>query len=290
VSAPAPAAPNRALVAAAVVFVLVVVALGAATLIDQGFRSTSERSSALAVPAGQLTVRNAHGDVRLAPSPDGLVHVHTLAEHGLEAPELIEESTPTGLELGSRCTDSLAVECAVEYTIEVPPSFAVRVAAEAGDVEVRGLTGPLTVDSGSGDLHLLDLSGHLDVRTVAGEVEARRLRSGTVQLDTGFGDVRLELLTAPDSVRVRSEYGEVDITVPEAVPYRVQVDAGSGEQRISVPTDPTSARSITASSGAGDVSVQALFGDAPDAPLPPAPPEPPRPPVPPVPPPLPDGG
>jgi hypothetical protein len=110
-------------------------------------------------------------------------------------------------------------------------------------------------------------------------------------LGTGFGDVRLELLTVPDSVRVRSEYGELDITVPDAVPYRVQVDAGSGEQRVSVPTDPTSARSITASSGAGDIRVRALFGDAPRAvPLPPEPPEPPRPPDPPVPPPGPAGG
>ena len=284
-SAPAPPAPNRALVVAAVAFVLVVVGFGAATLVSQGFRSTTEHSSALAVAAGQLTVRNTRGDIRLVPSPDGLVHVHTLAEHGLQAPELIEESSPTGLELGSRCADALAVECSVEYTIEVPPSFAVRVAAEAGDVDVRGLTGPVTVDSGSGDVLLRDLSGRLDVRTSAGGVEARRLHSGTVQLDTGFGDVRVELLAVPDSVRVRSDHGQLDITVPDAEPYRVQVDAGSGEQRISVPTDPAAARSITASSGAGDIRVHALFGDGPRAlPPPPVPPEPPRPPVPPRPP------
>jgi hypothetical protein len=255
VTAPAPTRPNRALVAAAVVFVLLAVVPGAMSLIAQGYRSTTERSAALASDVSVLTVRNIVGDVQLVPSLDDLVHVRTKAEHGLQPPELTEESTAGGVLLAASCEDALAIECQVDYEIEVPRDFAVRLDVGSGDVAVHGLSGELTVTGGSGDVVLSAMSGPVTVRGDYGDVLARGIDSDAVTVERTHGNVSVDLVTAPGSVRVHADDGDVRVGVPGTARYRVDSWALDGETRIVVRTDRASEHAITATSGSGDVVV-----------------------------------
>ncbi|WP_214406476.1 DUF4097 family beta strand repeat-containing protein [Pseudonocardia lacus] len=297
-SAPAPTRPNRVLVLVAVVFVLLAVVPGAVSLIAQGYRSTTERTTALASDVEVLTVRNGIGDVELVPSPDDLVHVRTSAVHGLQPPELTEESTAGGVLLAARCEDALAIECAVDYAIEVPRDFAVRLELGSGDAAVHGLRGGLTLTTGTGDVQLTALSGPLTVRGDVGDVHATGIDSDAVTVRRTSGNVVVDLQTAPGAAQVRTEHGDVVLGLPGTERYRVESWALGGSTRVGVRTDASSAHAVTATSGGGDVLVRTSFpgsvvgpygrvmldGDGPqpvvlprppDAPLPPDAPEPP---------------
>jgi len=274
VTAPAPPAPNRAVLLAAVLFVVLVVAAGASGLVAEAFRSHSERTVALDPRAGQLTIRNLIGDVHLSPSPDGLVHVRTTATHGVQEPRLVQESTASGVLLEAVCEESLANECTVAYTVELPPTTVVRVAAGSGDVIATGLAGGLDVDLDSGDVTLLDVSGSVRVATGAGDVEAARLRSDTVLVGSDAGSARIELLTAPTVLGARVDHGDVDITVPGERRYRVQAASAAGSELIAVGTDRTSPHEITVTSETGDIEIRPTLGPR-RVPIPPVPPDPP---------------
>jgi hypothetical protein len=271
VTAPTRTQP-RLLVALAVAFVLVVAVTGAFSLMAQGFRSTSDFTRTLTPKAGLLTVHNETGDVMLMPSRDGLVHVFADSQYGISEPRLSAESTDQGVVLDGSCDSDLAVECTVDFTVQVPASFEVQVQSGAGQVAATDLSGALTVRSTAGDVRLDDVSGAVSVVSGAGQVEANGLRGDTVDVVAGAGDVRVGMSTVPTSMRVRSDRGDVDIAVPATEEYRIDATA-AGSTELAVAEDPTSAHSITASSGIGDVRIwPALRGPR----IFPAPPVPPR--------------
>jgi putative adhesin len=284
----APARPTpRLLVALAVVFVLLVAGTGALSLVARGFRSSTDYSRTLTPLAERLSVHNLKGAVLLLPSTDDLVHVFAQSQHGLSDPQLSAESTPSGVVLDARCDSDLAIECAVDYTVQVPPSFQVRVETGSGEVTASNLTGGMSVQVGSGDVRLDDLAGPLDVHSRSGRVEAHGLRSDAVTVDAEYGDVEAELAGVPTEVRVRSQHGDVDVAVPGSERYRLDVGTPDGSTEVGVMIDATSSHLVTATSSSGDVRVRPSvqgpwrFPVPPDAPRPPeipVPPDVPRPP------------
>lgn len=271
---------SRLLVAAAVVLVLLVSGIGGFALLTEGFRTTDEYTNTLAAQTAQLTVDNEAGSVLLQPSTDALVHVYARAQHGAHEPRLTAESGIEGVTVGAECDDDLA-DCSVDYLVQVPPAFAIRVRAESGQVSASDLTGRLEVVVDSGDIRLDDLSGPLELHSGSGVVEAHGLRSSTVRVDSDAGDVDMELVAVPDVVEVRSGSGDLGIVVPGTGQYRLAVDSGDGSTAVGVAMDDTSTHSISASTGHGDVTVLPT-GRAPklvpfeDGPRPPDAPVPPR--------------
>jgi DUF4097 and DUF4098 domain-containing protein YvlB len=150
----------------------------------------------------------------------------------------------------------LTSRCDVAYTVELPPSFEVVVSGMTGDVTARGLTGPVRIDRGSGDIALFDVNGPVDVTSITGEITAMGLGSDTVRAESITGDVRLELLQPPQSVQVDATSGEVDVIVPAGAGYRVSAWTRSGERAVTVPVDPSSPRMITVDGGSGDVRLR----------------------------------
>ena len=250
--ATAPAHPRRGVVAAAVLLVVVVIGTGAVQLFSQIVSGTIESTSVLTPLADRFTV-DTDADLTVVPSTDGQVRVHTVVRHGLGQPDLVEESTPAGVRLDVRCNAMLTSRCDVAYTVELPPSFEVVVSGMTGDVTARGLTGPVRIDRGSGDIALFDVNGPVDVTSITGEITAMGLGSDTVRAESITGDVRLELLQPPQSVQVDATSGEVDVIVPAGAGYRVSAWTRSGERAVTVPVDPSSPRMITVDGGSGDV-------------------------------------
>jgi hypothetical protein len=238
---------------AAVLLVVVVVGTGAAQLFSQTVSSVIDRTSTYTPIADRFTVDADSGDVTVVPSGDGRVHVRTVVRHGIGQPELVEESTASGVRLDLVCDDLFASHCDVTYTVELPPSFELVVTGVAGDVTARAMTGPVRVERQYGDIALFDVTGPVDIESSSGDVTALGLRSESVRAETRSGDVRLELVEPPQAVQVDSEDGEVDVAVPAGVTYRVSAWTRSGERAVTVPVDPASDRSITIDGGNGDL-------------------------------------
>ncbi|OLT22282.1 hypothetical protein BJF78_07820 [Pseudonocardia sp. CNS-139] len=244
---------HPALVVVAVLFVAVVVGVGATELFSHVVSRTVETSTVHRPTGDRFTVDSETGDVTVVPSTDGQVHVHTVVRHGIGTPDLVEESTPSGVRLDADCDDFGTSDCSVAYTVELPPAFALTVSGAHGDVTARGLTGPVRVDRSTGDIALFDVTGPVDVTSRAGEITALGLRGDTVQARSDTGDVRLELLEPPRSVVVGTEFGEVDVALPAGAAYRVSAWTRFGDRSVTVPVDPFSDRAVTIDGGTGDV-------------------------------------
>jgi DUF4097 and DUF4098 domain-containing protein YvlB len=150
--------------------------------------------------------------------------------------------------------------CNVNYTVAVPPAFAVEVIASAGDVRASGLTGTVRLTTAAGDVHVDRMFGDLTLRTSAGDVDAFNLRSDTVEARTAAGDVMLAFADAPRTVSAQTFAGDVDVVVP-AGRYQVVATTSAGDSFV----DPglqsaDSTLRITASSRAGDVHVHPTTG------------------------------
>ena len=253
---PPPHRPSRVLVAAAVLLVVLVCGTGAVQLLSQVATGTVERTSVLTPQAARFVVDSDVGDVALGPSADGQVHVHSVVRYGMGRPELVEQSTSTGVRLDVDCHALLATRCDVDYEVQVPPGFEVVIGGTAGDVTANGLTGPLTVDRESGDIAVFDVSGPLDLHSSTGEITGESVRSEVVRTTSTTGDVRLDLQVAPRTLAVESTTGEMDLAVPGDVAYRVDARTGSGEERVLVPVDSASPRTISASGETGDLTLR----------------------------------
>jgi hypothetical protein len=255
VTTPAPAKAHPAVVAAAVLMVALVCGTGGFALLSEVVTGTVERTNAFTPATGRLVV-DADGDVTIGPSSDGQVHVHTVVRHGLDEPEIVQESTPSGVRLDARCREFLAVRCDVRHEVQVPPAFEVVIDGVDGDVTATRLSGPLRVERVSGDITAIDLSGPLDLRSRTGEIRGDALRAGVVRAASDTGDVQLELVAPPQSVDVVADNGEVDLAVPVGTAYRVDARSDAGEERVLVPLDPASPHTLRVDGDTGDVTVR----------------------------------
>ena len=69
----------------------------------------------------------------------------------------------------------------------------------------------------------------LKVDTGSGTVELRDVKARAVGLETGSGDVKLELLSGADELKVDTGSGSVTITLPTDFGAQVDIETGSGD-------------------------------------------------------------
>ncbi len=233
---------RRALTVLGGLLLAVLVAYGAFTLIDVASRHSFDvRMSYGAVRS--LKVNAGAGDVHLTGAPaGGDVGVAEHVTEGLAAPRREAVRGAGGvLRLTASCSTFLDNNCGVSYTIAVPPEVSVNADSGDGDVDAHGLsvTGPLKLSSGNGD------------------VDAPGISAGNITLESGNGDVTATLVRAPTRLRASSGNGDVNLTVPDTT-YAVRATSGNGtvsDQTLKI--DPSSSRTIVASSGNGDVTIRA---------------------------------
>lgn len=190
-----------------------------------------------------LEVDGGDGDVHLTTAPAGSpVAVVEHITEGLSSPHNQAVLGAGGvLHVSASCSFVFSNSCAASYVIAVPPGVAVDARSGGGDVDAHDLTttGPLELSSGDGDINALGI------------------RAANVTLQSGNGDVTATLNAAPTRLEATSGNGDVNLAVPNTT-YSVHPHAGNGSVSDStLRIDPRSPRSITASSGNGDVTVRA---------------------------------
>ncbi len=114
----------------------------------------------------------------------------------------------------------------LNLTIEVPAGLAADIRDSSGEMEVRGL-GALTVDDGSGEMTLEDITGPVTIEDGSGEIRLARI-GGDVEIDDNSG--RIEVRGVRGSVTLEDGSGSIDVAdVTGSV--RVVRD-GSGSIRV----------------------------------------------------------
>jgi hypothetical protein len=94
----------------------------------------------------------------------------------------------------------------------------------------------------------------VQVATSAGNITATDLPTTDLAARTSAGAITLSFTAVPESVRVHTSAGDVQLVVPYG-DYHLDADTAAGDVRVGVVDDPGSPRLIDAHSSAGDVKI-----------------------------------
>ena len=117
------------------------------------------------------------------------------------------------LRIESRCPSLVVGSCAADYRLTIPASVSVTVAAARGDVRLAGF------------------SGSADVSTRGGSIVADAFCGFVLRATAKGGDVDVRTACSPERLELRTDTGDVTVTVP---PSRYSVDADTNGGRVSV--------------------------------------------------------
>jgi hypothetical protein len=257
--------------------VLVLAALSLAVPARASLRYTEQSTQAVGARGLRgVDVDNPRGDVEVAPSPDGRIHVTAIktcrgrdraqaqsyardihVTTGVEGDRyVIRVQYPKRVNIqvnfwelfsGKGDSDDFGPRHDLRLLMQVPAGLALRLESVSGDLAARGLAGRQTLRSTSGDCTVDAAGGALDVRTVSGDARVRGRGRAFVRSTSG------DITSALDGpVDARSVSGDID--VPSASDSLV---LGSTSGDISVDSAP---RALSATSSSGSIEVLSARG------------------------------
>lgn len=237
--------------------------------------TTTEKPFSLPVKGDEVRIDVGSGDVTVRAGNVDEVQVTRTIHSGLSEPDLTNTSNAQGIVLDSDCGWNWMGPCSVDYELVVPSDLALNIEASSGDIDVRNLTGDVTVDSSSGDiaasgltgrtelstssgdLNLENISGPLTTSLDSGDLNATGVTSKTVTADLSSGDVDVAFTAVPDKVVASASSGDVTVRLPDDdTAYRVETDVSSGDENVDVPTNNNSSNLLQLETSSGDITVE----------------------------------
>ena len=201
---------------------------------------------AFPVDDGQVAVNINTANVTLRDVPgSSTAQLTGVVQYGLFRPSIIENTTPTGADIGLTC-NGINTDCGMSANLAIPASTAVTLwsnggnitassfssgmtlSAAGGNVIATDLAGDVQLDTGGGDLTANGLNGALSIGTEGGSINASNwteTRNGTIRVDTGGGDLSVNGLTG--NVQVGAEGGNIDVSGINSA--QVNMDSGGGD-------------------------------------------------------------
>ncbi|MGN6742361.1 MAG: DUF4097 family beta strand repeat-containing protein [Amnibacterium sp.] len=240
-----------------IVVLVLVVAAGAAALFTVTARSVDLRYSAPAAPNVQIVVPTAR--IEVLPVQGSTVTVAVTGRAGLVEPRFDVGTTGSVTRIAGGCRPPWFGFCDLRVRVGVPAGSDLSVQDTNGAVVVRDLTGSVDASTTNGAVSLTGLTGDVSATSTNGQVEVLAGSSATVVAGTTNGAVRLEFSSPPRSVHATSTNGAVTVRVPaDGTTYAVQASTVNGGIGGDVTNDPSSSRSITASTVNGRITVEHL--------------------------------
>jgi hypothetical protein len=268
--------------------VLGVCAIGAGTLLLSGCDGFRPASSQFSDDTG---VQQAVTAVRLE-TGSGSVRIRTGAQPNVHRTVYYVNDKPgqtSRFEGGTLVLEGCKTRnCSVDYDVTLPAGAKVMgevgsgeveiagmsevgVRAGSGDVRVRDITGPVTVnvssgraeltglaqsavvEASSGDIVLADIKGDVTVLSRSGEVTASGI-GGRTSVDSSSGDVQLTM-ASPQNVKASASSGNIDLRVPRTGAYRLDIKTSSGDQNVNIDTSASSGTVLDLDASSGDITV-----------------------------------
>lgn len=214
------------------------------------------RTNSYSVPGHvQSLVVTAHaGDVHVTGAASAVVSVTEHITFRGTAPTTTHRTAAGTLTLDSSCP--IGETCSVGYDIRVPRATTVRVTAGVGSVRLSDLAGPVTVSTNAGTIHLASLAGPVHATSRAGQVTGQQISSGQAALRVMAGQIDVTFSAAPAAITATTDVGAVTLRVPATTPYHVTARAAVGSVHVEVPQSGTAARTITASTRTGSITIE----------------------------------
>jgi hypothetical protein len=208
-------------------------------------------------PITAVVVRVSSGDVTIERGTGSGTVVTTSGVHGLTYPTDVEHVVGHVLAIRSSCGTTIFNDrCTRSYVVHVPSDVAVNARSGEGNVTVTGTDRAVSAHSDQGDVTITGGSGTLQASRGQGGVTIIRSSAASVSVQSGQGDVEVDLISAPKRVSASSGQGDVTVELPKGPDlYQVHASSGQGSVSNNVGDDPASDRVVNATSGQGDVTV-----------------------------------
>jgi hypothetical protein len=135
-----------------------------------------------------------------------------------------------------------------------------QMATEGGNVTAGNLTttGTMRMDTGGGDFTVNGFTGDLQLNTEGGNVQANSVTSAVSAIQSGGGNVILDLTQAPQNLQITAMGGNVTVFLPPgSATYDIATPDTAGGN-VSYPSSLASSashRTITIDSGGGNISI-----------------------------------
>jgi DUF4097 and DUF4098 domain-containing protein YvlB len=207
-----------------------------------------DRSYSVAGPI-RLELTNASGNVDIAGSADGKVHVHgevRVSGLGFGNPQKrlddnianppIEQKGDT-IRIGKEVTNLRNISIA--YTIQVPHDTEVSATVVSGTQTIRAVRGPVKVQAASGAIRVERIDRDTQLTTANGAVSATDV-GDNVQITTASGSVSVS--GTKGDVRVHAISGVIQIARPGG---RVEADTANGAVEIQGASNDVKARAAS---------------------------------------------
>jgi DUF4097 and DUF4098 domain-containing protein YvlB len=168
--------------------------------------------------------------------------------------------------------------CGISYELRVPAGAHVTISTASGDVDVRGIGGPVRVDASSGDVEIHQIGGQVFARTTSGDISVSDLASaleaysssGDIQAkdlttdtalvtDSGSIEAYFDRFSSVHQVRMKSSSGDVSLTVPRGSGFAIDASTSSGsmDSNLQLPiAERDSGAAVHAQVGSGKTMVQ----------------------------------
>ena len=146
------------------------------------------------------------------------------------------------------------LEAHADLRIAIPAGKRVEVYLAVGQAFASNVDGDLRVDVAAANVTADHVKGSLLVDTGSGDVTASSVRAGNVKIDTGSGNVRLDLLADLEALDVDTGSGDVTINVPPDLGAELDIETGSGDidlQNVTVRTTRLERDHLTGAIGDG---------------------------------------
>jgi hypothetical protein len=212
------------------VMLLTPVALLAA---DGTFDKTLHTSGAVT-----LSVSTGAGYIHVTPGSDASVHIigHVHAAkwnswidngspeqrvHEVVSNPPIEQSGNT-IDIGKH-TDYKNIS--IDYEITTPKGTDLTANSGSGDIHVADLSGPAKLNTGSGSIDASGLSGRVSLETGSGDIRSAMQSSTSVKAHTGSGSIRLK--NVQGDLYAQTGSGDMEIQGQPTSDWRLQTGSGS---------------------------------------------------------------
>ena len=134
----------------------------------------------------------------------------------------------------------------IDYVVTAPSGTSISANSGSGDLNITGLSAPLTASTGSGDILAKNLTGDISLSTGSGEIHAQMNSSHSTRAQTGSGSIQLEGVTGG----LQAKTGSGDITISGQPGDNWKLETGSGSVTLNTGH---SAFNLDFSTGSGDV-------------------------------------
>ena len=235
---------------------LALTAWGAFAIVGEIGQGQFPVSDTIPVSDGQVTAHFGGGSVHLDQGGVGQAKVTGTAHYSLVRPTFTAQRVAGGASFGYNC-DLPVGNCGLDATVSVPAGTTTAISTDGGDATVTGTTGDVTLSSGGGNVTADHAHGDLALTTDGGNINGTALTAARVTAGTGGGDIQIEFATVPTNVRITSDGGNITLIVPRgATQYNVNASSAGGNVSDSLPINSSSADTITATTGGGDVTLR----------------------------------